>query len=434
MHRPTHPTSVLLAALLGAALTITSACSSTSTSSPASTAPSTSAASSAAPALTTGPSSAAGASSGGASSATAVSGAGSGPATGSAPSGSDPAAALKLAHTGLVGTLPTTAVSPKSGVDIWIVSCGERVTTCSNTAAGAQAAAKSIGWTVHLCDGQLNPAGWSACIRQAVAAKADAIDTIAIDCDAVKQALQEAKAANIKTISGGGFDCSETGGEQVYSGTIQYQPGMTNHQWWAELGKLQADWIIGATKGQAKVLSLQFTDEAWGADIQKAFAAEIATCSGCSIVKTQELGNADVVGGTLRTKFSTALLQSPTVNAINVPIDGWFPAGLAQAVTSSGRASKLSVIGSIGEVANMGYISSGGGENASAAFSSDNSGWAGIDVAVRLMAGQTGDKGFFPEGVSIQVVDKDTNLPPAGSAYVPPTDYKAAYAKLWGKG
>ena len=186
-------------------------------------------------------------------------------------------ASLQTAYTGLVGTMPTEAITPKSGVDVWIVSCGQAVTTCSGTVAGAEAAAKSIGWDVHVCDGQLNPGGWSSCIRQAVAAKADVIDLIAIDCPPVKQALVEAQQAGIVTVGGGGFDCSELGGEPTYTGTVQYQAGMTNHEWWATLGKLQADWVIGATGGKAKVLSLKFTDEAWGTDIQDAFAKELAT-------------------------------------------------------------------------------------------------------------------------------------------------------------
>jgi len=140
----------------------------------------------------------------------------------------------------------------------------------------------------------------------------------------------------------------------------------------------------------------------------------------------------DLADGSLRTKFSTALLQATTANAINVPIDGWFSAGLAQAVTSSGRAATLKVIGSIGEVPNMEYIRTGAGENASAAFSGNNSGWAGVDVAVRLLDGQTAPADGFPEGVSIRVVDQTANLPASGSPYQPPVDYRAAYLKLWG--
>ena len=197
---------------------------------------------------------------------------------------------------------------------------------------------------------------------------------------------------------------------------------------------MQADWVIAATDGKARVLSLKFTDEAWGADVQNAFVKELATCSGCAVVKTVEVANADLISGSLRTKFSTALLQTAGANAINLPIDGWFPAGLAQAITSSGRSDKLSVIGGIGEVPNMGYIRSNGGQDASAAFPSVQSGWSGVDIAARLLAGQSAPDGMFAEGVGIQVVDKTTNLPPAGQSYVPPVDFRAGYAKVWGVG
>jgi hypothetical protein len=40
-------------------------------------------------------------------------------------------------------------------------------------------------------------------------------------------------------------------------------------------------------------------------------------------------------------------------------------------------------------------------------------------------------RGSRPEGVGFRPVDKTHNLPPAGSGYISPVDFKAAYAKTW---
>ncbi|WP_211359954.1 sugar ABC transporter substrate-binding protein [Actinocorallia herbida] len=342
----------------------------------------------------------------------------------------DPTAQAAAAYEGLVGQPPTDAVKPSADGLAWVVSCGQTVPTCSTPANAAVTAAQALGWEGKLCDGKLNPQGWSACIRQGISAKASGIVFIGQDCGAVQAALTEAAQAKIPVIGAGGNDCDVTGGTKQFASTVQNLPDLTSQQWWEKIGALQADWIIGATGGKAQVLSLQFTDSLWGSWIQDGFAAELATCPGCEVLDVLEVGNADVAAGELTQKFSTALLKQPTANAVNVPIDGWFLAGLGQAVQSSGRSEDLSVIGAIGDVGNFDLIGKGGGEDASVAFNSSWTGWAGIDTLLRVQAGQD----VLPAGIGLQVVDADHNLPAAGQpfVYTPAIDFTAAYKKAWG--
>ena len=244
-----------------------------------------------------------------------------------------------------------------------MVSCGESVPTCATPAAGAVAAARAAGMEATSCDGKLNPQGWSECIRQGISAKVDGIIVIGQDCSSFQSALQEAKNAGIPTIGAGGNDCDISGGDKLYSATTQMLPDMTAQQWWEKMGALQAAWIIDKTDGKASVLSLKFTDAIWGGWIQDGFEAELATCDGCKVEETLELGNQDVGSGQLPQKVSTALLKTPTANAVNVPLDGWFFAGLAQAIQSSGRSNDLNVIGNFGEVGNLDFIRNSGGEH-----------------------------------------------------------------------
>lgn len=132
------------------------------------------------------------------------------------------------------------------------------------------------------------------------------------------------------------------------------------------------------------------------------------------------------------TKFSTALLQNPDVNAINVPLDGWFLAGLAQAVQASGRSDELAVIGAFGELGNLDLIRSGTGQDASVGFSADWDGWAAIDATIRVLNGEA----VKPEGVGLQVIDAENNMPGEGNlfAYEPAVDYVSTFQQLWGVG
>ncbi len=354
-----------------------------------------------------------------------------GGSTASAGSAESPDTFLQKAYTGVVGKPPTTAPAHKSGVNVWLVSCGQISVSCSNPVTSATEAAKTLGWTVNVCDGQLNPTGWASCIRQATAAKPAAILAVGLDCPLIQQPLVEANKAGIKTIAAGGLDCADLGGPKVFSGTMPYLEGFSGSDWWRGLGALRADYLIGKTGGKAKVLALNFSDAVWGPFQSEGFEKELAKCSGCSIVKKLDVGNQDVISGSLRTKFSTALLQNPSVNAVSVPLDAWFPLGLSQAITSSGRAAKLSVVGTFGETPNIDLIKNGGGENASAGFSAMQSGWGFIDTTIRVLAGQQP----VAQGIGYQVVDKAHNTPASGQPYTTPgLDFKSAYKKAWGVG
>jgi ribose transport system substrate-binding protein len=357
--------------------------------------------------------------------------AGSGSGQGAAASGSGSAqAAYDKAFAGVIGTAPTASVKPKGKVLAWVVSCGQQVPTCAEPAGATVAAANAAGWQAKLCDGKLNPQGWAACIRQGISAKASGIIVIGQDCGSFQAALQEAKAAGIPTVGAGGNDCDVTGGAKLYSAAVQNLPGYSAQQWWAKLGALQADWIIGKTGGQAQVLSLQFTDAIWGAWIEDGFVKELGTCGGCKVVGTLKVGNADVASGQLPQKLGTALLKVPTATAVNVPLDGWFFAGLSQAIQSSGRSSQLAVIGAFGEPGNLDLIRKGTGEDATVGFNAEWVGWAGADDLGRLLANQP----VQPAGVGLQAIDAMHNMPAAGTSfqYQPPVDYASAYQKAWG--
>jgi len=339
----------------------------------------------------------------------------------------DYATILKEATDGLVPPLPDSSPKPEAGKKVWVVSCGQQAASCATISDSAKKAAAAIGWTASVCDGKLSPQSWGDCIRQGTAAKVDGILTVSVDCVVVTEPLKEAAAAGVKTISVGGTDCTETGGAQTYTAVAQWTPDQTSLlSWYEGVGHTAAKYAIGKQEGKANVLLLNFKDAVWGPSVTKGFKDELATCSGCTIAKTLDLGNNDLTGGTLASKFSTALLQSKDANAVFVPIDIWLVLGLAEGISSSGRP--LTVVGAFGDAANMDLVRAGK-ETASVNNDPVHMGYAGIDTAIRVFAGQPA----VSEGVGYQAVDKDNNLPAKGP-YREPRTIEDTYLKLWGIG
>jgi ribose transport system substrate-binding protein len=335
-------------------------------------------------------------------------------------------AALASAYEGEPGTVPTEPVTPKAGVTLWVVSCGEQIPSCTAPTAAAIEAGKAVGWKTKTCDGQLNPGGWGNCIRQAVSAKADVVIPVGIDCAAVQAPMSEAKEAGVLVVGGGGADCDVTGGAKIMASERLQLPGVSIEEYWKLNGKLQADWIIGRTDGKAKVFQVNFTDPIWGPWITEGFTAELATCEGCSIVSTLDIANNDFVSNSAAQKFSSGLLKASDANAVSIPVGGWMPAGFDQAIRSSGK-SDLVVATGFGDASSMELIRTAPYPLGTVGYASPWGGYGSVDTAIRLLAGQEP----VAEGDGFQMVDKTHNLPESGD-YDPGVDYKAEYRKLWG--
>ena len=268
---------------------------------------------------------------------------------------------LAAAYEGTVGAPPTEAVPVPEDLSAWIVSCGQSQTTCSTPAQAAAEAAEAIGWQQNVCDGQLNPNGWASCIRQGVAANADVILVMGQDCSSFQGPLEEARAAGIVTVGVGANDCDIDGGDPLYTGITKKLDGLDNEQWWNKIGELQANWLMGQTGGEVKLLEVTFADARFGPWISDGLNAALADCETCEVVGTLQLGDQDAATGAMGQKLSTALLQAPEANAIAVPLDGWFMAGLSQAIVSSQRSDDLAVIGTFGQRSNLDLIADGSG-------------------------------------------------------------------------
>lgn len=342
-------------------------------------------------------------------------------------------AAVTAAYEGTYSSPPTTPSTPPAGKNVWVISCGQIAVGCSTPSDAATEAAEAVGWDVTVYDGKLGADNaYATGVRQAVAAKADAIIIVAIDCPFIKQPLQEAKSAGIKVVSLLSYDCDDPrlgGGEALFSGNvIPNENEKTVAAYSIAQGKMKADWVAAQTHGKAVALSLNNTDSVLGQDIAKGFDDQIKTCSSCKLVSLS-FTLADIGGGAVPNKVSQALLRDPSINSVMVPYDSLMALGAAQAIKRSEGGKDIAAIGGEGYGPNLELIKSDGGQDAAVYESTAWFGWAAVDSIIRLFNGEP----ILPAGIGSQLVDKDHFPPTDKQGIVPPVDFEAAYLKAWGQ-
>jgi ribose transport system substrate-binding protein len=324
--------------------------------------------------------------------------------------------------------LPEGGPTAQKGKSVYVVACGLSAEACAQPAKSVQEAAKTLDWKVTIVDGKFSPAGYDAGIRQAIAAKADGIIVVAIDCSNAKGALQAAKAANIPVVGVYAYDCSDpmVGGQSLFSATIDSNG--PPDKWALDNAKLRAQYAVAASDGKAKAISLDQPEFLVAKYWTKGFADEFKKCADCELVASVPFTASDLGSGNAPQKLATVLLQHPDADTLFVTSDA-----LLQAVLPAIRRStnkNLRIIANEGFSATQQLIREGTVEAAVGIYS-PWMGWSGADAMNRVFAGDTD---IPNEGLGYHLITKD-NVPPAGQVWKPTLDYETAFKDIWtGKG
>jgi ribose transport system substrate-binding protein len=324
-----------------------------------------------------------------------------------------------------------TARPAAKGKKIVVISSGQASISSSIPSNAAAEAAKAIGWQVTVYDGQLNPSLAVGLVRQAVNSGADGIVLDAIDCPLAKSALQEAKARGIKVVPIYAYDCNDPiyGGTDapLFNGIINYGADAAKDidQYTKDAGAAQADAVIYATHGHAKVIAFNDPEVTVLRYTAQGFLDEMAKCGGCQVVAKVDFTGVEL-GPALQQKVSTALLQHPEANAVKSPFTAASLLGISPAVAQSGRSADIYVMGGEGFQPELDLLRNDHGISAVNLTPSDWTGWAAVDSLNSFFIGQQP----ADSGLGQVLIDKHHNLPASG-AYVPAIDFKAAYKKAW---
>ena len=320
------------------------------------------------------------------------------------------------------------AVKAPKAKKIWMVSNGLGVEYNVRVADGAKQAAAALGWKMQVFDAKFDPNQMLTGVQQAVVAKADGIIVVAIDCDTVKNAAQQAADAGIPVIAIESADCHPG----LYTDVVSYSGGQSFPDWIGDYGRAQAAWVIAHTKGQAKAILNTESDTATTRLMSKGQYSEFKKCSTCTILDDVTWVSGDF-GSELQEKIQQTMVKHPDANAFLPSYDAVMTqSGGAQALISTGRLPQLTVGGGEGSTAGIAQIRSGKGMQACAGQSSEWEAYSAMDALVRVFLDR--DPGEVDTGNGIQVCDKDHNLPPKGAPFTPPVDFAAAYKSLWALG
>lgn len=338
--------------------------------------------------------------------------------------------ALKVSYAGTDRALPTESPKPESGKNVWIISCGQSAEGCAAGARGATEAGKLLGWKMTLVDGKFSPQTWNSGIRQAIAAKADAVILDVVDCGPVKSSLDEARKAGVKIYGVYSFDCTDDSASEKprFDAEVNYGSKYPEFKdWLADYGASMANYQIAQTKGKAKVIEFSEKELKVIKYINVGYDKQIKTCKSCEVLATQEITLADL-GTTLQQKTATLLSRYPQANAVMGMYDSAISLGIGAAVMASGRNDELVVTGGEGFGPNVGLIRDDKGQDFFAGAPSTWIGWAAIDGLNRMFNNQD----QVDAGIGIRSADKDHNLPAKDESYDGTKDYQANYKKIWG--
>ncbi|WP_214104360.1 sugar ABC transporter substrate-binding protein [Acrocarpospora catenulata] len=313
----------------------------------------------------------------------------------------------------------TPVTPPQGGKTIGVLSCGQTAPACALMADQAKKAVELLGWTPVVVDGKLNPQDWSNGDLQLINQKVDGIINIVAADATVPAALEKAKAANIPVVC---MICANPAQAPVPN------PSVANVDAdYALQGKLVADYIIMNSKGAGKVAIMENQTAPPVVLRHDALKQELKTCSGCSVVFAEQLGQSGDIIASARTMATSILQRLPKgeVGYLVPPSDSQV-SGVDQALSATGR-SEVQITSFDCNAENLALIRKGQSETLCVVTPLSWAGWAAVDQMVRVLAGQPGQN----VQLQVQSITKD-NAPAEGTE--PGTfDFAGFYGKLWGK-
>lgn len=317
--------------------------------------------------------------------------------------------------------MPTQAFTPPTGKRVLIMPCGSSGQGCVNEAEEEKRVAESLGWTVEMADGKLDPTTWNQVVKQAADSGIDGIIAVSADPNLYTEAMAVVKKKDIPFVL-----TQQPPGDNDVEGIDAYvatdpAPG----------GKDVADWIIADSEGKGNVLVLDFP----GFSAVQARAAAIvenieSDCPDCTVKKVDV--SVQTMGTSLTPLVTSQLQQDPGIGYI-WGSDDCCVSFMQQGIQVAGKASSVKLLSMTGYPDQLKQITTGemAGELASA---TPFSAWLAVDSLARLMAGEELEKNFWPVPQRIISSENVDELPESAfqAGWDTGVDYQSEFKKLWG--
>ena len=315
--------------------------------------------------------------------------------------------------------------TPPKAVKLALVACAGTIAGCVAPLDGAAAAAKDLGWTSTMYDGQGDPVAQNRVVTQAINSGATAILLGGIDPAQIGSALELAASKKIplgsitQGIAPGNGIAFDVGGDYVQSGVIM------------------GSWIVADSKGAAVVLPTNDKEFASTVTIVNSAIDTVKKCQGCALKDTLFFTGSQIGNG-LGQEVASALQRDPDVNYV---IGAFDPAvsDMVPAINNVGIGDRIKIISNVGLTQNLQFIKDGNIQAADVVYDNTYEGYAAVDQLIRVLTGKglyktpgvTDMRFAYNENVPQHLVTKETVGDPT-VLWTAKNDAVKHYRELWG--
>lgn len=323
-----------------------------------------------------------------------------------------------IAQTGWNG--PTDAVSTvEEGKNVQVIICSSG-TACEVAGNYVLEAAKALGWSAEIIDGQFNPEVWLTAFDSAIAKKPDAIIAIAIPDVAVDAKLAAAREAGIVTVSIA--DTPASNSQNGYDAYVSYRMPLM-HQ-------VLAYAVIAESGGTSNTILINDSGFPNLVTSNEEYKRVMAKCTGC-VVNQVEWTTGDALDPVKTDALTTAALAAnPDATYIVLPYS--IPlTTVIESVRKAGRDGTVRVVTKDGDAVGLSAVVKGDSPFLPG-VGLDWVAYAGIDQVARGLAG---DAYVAAEqtGLGVHLWTKADTAADGSSDYIKWVDFKSEYMRLWGK-
>lgn len=316
--------------------------------------------------------------------------------------------------------MPTEPFNPPTGKRILVMPCGSAAPGCTTEAEETKSTAESLGWTVDMVDGKLDPTVWNQAVKQAAESGVDGIISISADPNLYADAMQVVAAKNIPfVIVGQAPRPSDVRGIGTYLATDPQKSGVD-----------VAEWFIADSQGKANVLLLDFPGYP---DLNK--RGEVITdtlksdCPDCTVVKVEAAPT--TMGTDLAPLITNQLQKNPNINYI-WGFEDITASFIQQGIRQAGKSDTVKLASSSGYPDRLSQLKTGE-MSAELATPISFESWLAVDSLGRLMAGVPAERSWhLPQRILTNGNIDETSPEVLKEGWNTEIDYKTMFKKLWG--
>ncbi|MGX1762009.1 substrate-binding domain-containing protein [Streptomyces lydicus] len=290
----------------------------------------------------------------------------------------------------------------------------------AGAAEGVRQAAKTLGWSVRVIDGQGTPAGIQAAFSQAIALRPAGIVIGGFDPRLTSRQVATANAAHLPLVGWHAVDAPGPSKDPELFSNI------TTHV--EDVAKISADWIITHSRGHAGVVVFTDASIPFARNKSELIKKQLATCSGVRLLEEENIPLPDTSSRTpqevsaLLSRFGDRWTHSVAIN------DVYF-ADAAPALRAAGRKGggpPFNIGAGDGDPSAFQRINSRQFQAATVPEPFSQQGWQILDEFNRAFSGR-------PASGYVAPVHIATAGNSRGATTWDPSGYRAAYRRIWGR-